>query len=477
MSMGMSLGIIITVGVLQLFFLDDLYTAFKKKAAERLIREAMEILKENDYAENLGKLSYENDIRIVLTREDGEILYSSASASSSEEVHSEFLSYVRFTRENGGKSSFYFTDDVRRTGLPPFDPKYEITEAVVNRDRKTPYSSMVIMHFLRFRGRDAVLTIGTLIRPLNTTRIMVGTLLLLVGIFMAGISVIYSYSLSRSFGKPIAEITGSAREIGRGNLDVSFPKESGTREIAELADTLEYAAGEIRKSEELQRELVGNVSHELRTPITMIKGYAEIMRDIPGENTPENLQVVIDEAERLTRLVNEILDLSQLQAKVMKLNPVVFSLRDTLKKLAERSNRMLEKRGYRIELTAPEDAFVYADEDKIYEVLYNFLSNALDYTGESRTVRLSLDVEGGNALVGVTDFGSRIPPGEIDQIFKRYYRSNAPENLKRVGSGVGLAIAKGVLDLHEASYGIRSTDDGETTFWFRLPLSGEESHG
>lgn len=123
------------------------------------------------------------------------------------------------------------------------------------------------------------------------------------------LALIFAAIMSKKVSKPIIKINESAKELAKGNVAVHFDGE-GYREITELNDTLNYAAEELSKVENLRRELIANVSHDLRTPLTMITGYAEVMRDIPGENTPENVQIIIDEANRLTSLVNDMLDIS-----------------------------------------------------------------------------------------------------------------------------------------------------------------------
>lgn len=120
------------------------------------------------------------------------------------------------------------------------------------------------------------------------------------------------------------------------------------REVAELSDTLNATAKELGKNESLRRELIANVSHDLRTPLTMIIAYAEVMRDLPGENTPENVQVVIDEAGRLTNLVNDMLDMSKLQAGVMEKNDTVYNLTESIESVLERYNKLKEQDGYSI---------------------------------------------------------------------------------------------------------------------------------
>ena len=133
---------------------------------------------------------------------------------------------------------------------------------------------------------------------------------------------------------------------------------SGYREIAELANTLNYAAKELSKVEALQRELIANISHDLRTPLTMITGYAEVMRDIPNENTPENVQIIIDEAKRLTTLVSDVLDISKLQSGTIPFNGEVLNLTENIREILTRYTKLTE---YKIIFEANEDIYVYGD--------------------------------------------------------------------------------------------------------------------
>jgi signal transduction histidine kinase len=136
--------------------------------------------------------------------------------------------------------------------------------------------------------------------------------------------------ISKNISIPIERMNRAAKRLAAGNYDAGFSG-AGFRETRELADSLNYASNELSKNDKLQKELIANISHDLRTPLTMIKGYSEVMRDIPGENTPENVQVVIDEATRLSELVSDLLDLSKLQAGTGRLDITRFNLTETVR--------------------------------------------------------------------------------------------------------------------------------------------------
>ncbi len=282
------------------------------------------------------------------------------------------------------------------------------------------------------------------------------------------------YTMSRSISEPIIETNEAARELSRARYQRP-PHSGGYREIAQLNDTLVQTAEDLRKVEDLQRELIANISHDLRTPLTMIEGYAEAMRDIPDEITPENMQIIIDETERLSTMVNEVLDFSRLRTGSLELAMTRFNLTELVRKIVDRISRMTAVEGYTVTFEAEEDALVTADSGRISQVIYNLAGNALTYTGADKTVRIRQERKDGMVRITIADSGEGIPPEELPFIWDRYYRSR--ENHKRavIGSGLGLNICRGILENHHAPYGAETPPEGGTVFWFALPEDKQEN--
>ena len=280
------------------------------------------------------------------------------------------------------------------------------------------------------------------------------------------------YSMAKSISDPIIETNEAARELGRGRY-TRPPHSGGYREIAQLNDTLVQTAADLRRVEDLQRELIANISHDLRTPLTMIEGYAEAMRDIPEEITPENMQVIIDETERLSGMVNEVLDFSRLRTGSLELMKTDFNLTDLIRRSMERISRMTAAQGYTVTFEAAEDVIVHADSGRISQVVYNLAGNAMTYTGEDKTVHVRQEIKNGTVRISVQDSGDGIAPEELPWIWDRYYRSR--ENHKRavIGSGLGLNICRGILESHEAAYGVENAPEGGTVFWFELRVAAD----
>ena len=255
----------------------------------------------------------------------------------------------------------------------------------------------------------------------------------------------------------------AAKELAKANYDVTFEAKD-YREIAELSDTLNYATEELAKTETFQRELLANISHDLRTPLTMFIAYAEIMRYLPGENTPENVQVVIDESKRLTALVNDMLDVSKLQAGVLTLDQKEYDLTESIRSVLERFSKLTEQDGYTIQFEYQEHVLVEADEYKIIQVIYNLIN----YTGTDRMVWVRQIQVGKIVRIEVIDSGIGIAKTELPYVWERYYKVDKTHKRAVMGTGLGLSSVKNILKLHEANYGVNSEVGQGSVFWFEL---------
>jgi signal transduction histidine kinase len=284
-----------------------------------------------------------------------------------------------------------------------------------------------------------------------------------------------AFLTSRMIARPLTAITEKAKGLAKGNYAPDFSGK-GYREVQELADALNFAAAEIGATDRLQKELIANISHDLRTPLTMIKGYSEMMRDIPGENSPENVQAIIDETTRLSELVNDLMDLSKLQSGMQNPTLTVFDLTATVRDTMHRYETLIHHQGYRIEFSpSVGEALVRADRTMILQVIYNLINNAVNYTGDSKRVTVTQAVQEGSVRLSIADDGDGIPPDKIHEIWDRYYRVDKVHNRSVIGTGLGLSIVKSILEAHGAAYGVESAVGVGSVFWFELPLwNGKE---
>lgn len=317
-------------------------------------------------------------------------------------------------------------------------------------------------------GED-ILYISTPLDPVNATTSILRTQLLYVTILALLLGFVIAYFISKKLSKPISQITRSAAELAAGNYEVRFRK-GEYAEIDKLAETLNYTARELSRVENLRRELIANISHDFRTPLTMIKSYSEMIRDISGENKEKrekHLRVIIEESDRLTLLVNDILELSLVQAGEEKARFENINLSDITRKTLSRFEPLAEKEGYIIKSTIGSDLYVFADGLRMEQVLYNLIGNAVNYIGDDKTIEVSLSDRGSRVRFEVRDFGAGIPKDEIPYIWERYYRVKTHRRAA-LGTGLGLSIVKGILELHKAGYGVESSVGQGSRFWFEI---------
>ena len=239
------------------------------------------------------------------------------------------------------------------------------------------------------------------------------------------------------------------------------------------------ASAEIARTETLRKDLLANVSHDLRTPLTMIKAYAEMIRDLSG-NSPEkrekHLQVIIDETDRLTLLVSDILNLSKLQSGVLEMDIRVINFSENLKEIVSRFS-MLE--GTDVNLEVQDDVYINADTKQLGQAVYNLIINAINYAGETTVAVRLYTKKGGKVRFEVSDSGIGIPKEQLPYIWERYYKVNRSENYKRAvkGTGLGLSIVKGVFERHGFEYGVDSEVGKGSTFWFECAVVKSKDAG
>ena len=326
-------------------------------------------------------------------------------------------------------------------------------------------------------GTQYMILLSTSLVPLDATVRTIQHQLFWLSLNMFLSALFLTLVISHHISRPIIRMNAAAKQLAAGNYNAQFEDRSGYRETQELAASLSFAAQELSRTDQLQKELIANISHDLRTPLTLIRGYGETMRDIPGENTPENIQVIIDETEHLSELVSDLLDLSRIQSGVRCPMMEFFNLTAVIREVLTRYEAFTKAQGYAIRLEAERDVPVFADRGMILQVVYNLINNAINYTGEDLSVTVRQTTLDGKVRIEVRDTGAGIPADEIPLIWDRYYKVDKVHRIARIGTGLGLSIAKEILEVHNANYGVDSEVGHGSSFWFELPISAppEES--
>lgn len=313
--------------------------------------------------------------------------------------------------------------------------------------------------------------INASLEPISSTADIIRGQFVLITLIIFFIALFITLALSNRLSTPFADITASAGRLASGDYSTHFAKGS-YYEINELADTLNYAATEISKVDKLKSELIANVSHDLRTPLTMIKAYAEMIRDLSGDNPQkrdEHLKVIIDETDRLSALVSSLMELSKLQSGSTEVNRTEFSCHEFLESVIATYGVICEQKGFEILLEADDDIRLCADRAKLEQVMYNFVNNAINYSADSKRIIVRQVNMPSAVRIEVVDFGVGIEKDKLPLIFDRYYRD---ERTKRdvVGTGLGLSIVKQILELHKFRFGVSSEIGKGSTFWFEVKI-------
>jgi len=324
-----------------------------------------------------------------------------------------------------------------------------------------------------YKNEQAKLLIRYSATAVATSITQMELIVLIVALVALVVAFFISYGLANKFSAPIKDMSASVRKLAGGDYSVQFSS-AQYAEIASLSDSLNNMKEEIKKSDDFARELIANVSHDLKTPLTMIKAYASMIMEISGDDKQKrekHLQVIIDESDRLTGLVNDILATSKINANIEQLNRKVFNLTETLYGIINKFSYLQETQGYSIMVDVEPNVYTLADEEKICQVLYNLISNAINYTGADKTVFISLKyVSVDRVRFAARDTGKGIAEEERVHIWDRYYRSKDSHTRPVKGTGLGLNIVKTILKSHGFNFGVESKIGEGSTFFVEFPV-------
>ena len=334
------------------------------------------------------------------------------------------------------------------------------------------YDSKSIIYGIHYSD-DIYILLNTKLEDVNSTTYILRGQLIYITLIMIILSGIVSYFVGKMINKPILNITNKAKLMAIGNYEQDTNKYD-IAEIDELNQVLNYARSEIKNTDELRRDLMANVSHDLKTPLTMIKAYAEMARDINNENEDkrkDNLNVIIDETDRLNVLVNDILELSRMQNSSDELNIESYDLIEELNQILKRYEIIKETENYNFITNIPEKAIVKADKKKINQVMYNLINNAINYTGDDLTIKINITDCKKRFLVEIIDTGKGISEEDLKFIWSKYYKNEKNHKRNIVGTGLGLSIVETILIKHKFEYGVKSKKNKGSNFYFYINKS------
>lgn len=289
------------------------------------------------------------------------------------------------------------------------------------------------------------------------------------------VSLLLVFISSSRLTQPLKEMSLMAKEIAKGNLKKRVEIQSND-EIGLLVESFNNMAEELSKQEELRTGFVANVSHELRSPLTSIHGFAQGMIDgtIKPSDQSQYLNIIVEETDRLKKLIKELLDLSQIESGTFPLNKKVYDINEQIRRVLIRYIDLIEEKGINVEVNFKQDfCMVCADGDRIEQVLVNLIDNAIKFTPKDGTITFWSHECDGEALVGITDTGEGIPRNDLPFVFERFYKSDKSHTEKK-GTGLGLSIVKKIIEEHGHTITVNSAVGSGTSFTFSLDLAQED---
>lgn len=465
--------IILILWLCQVAFLDNIYKAVKMSE----IKEAAIKITSNISSDNLGNIIDDvasNDICVTVAERGtaGMLtpLYTHHSLNScvihSIDAESVYTLYNHTVKSGGTSTQRFMYDEARRKYIGiegDFFDKSQLSKYRGEYPESIIYTAVTEDDM----GQRLFVMLNSEISPVNATVNTLNKILIVVTILLIFFALVLATVISMRVTKPIVKLTAEAKKLAKEDYNAKFD-EKGYREVADLSEALEHAKEELMRVDVLRRELIANISHDLRTPLTMIGGYSEMMRDIPGENNPENAQIIIDEAKRLSSLVNDVLDISQLESGTGNIKFTCFNLTESVKEMLGRFSKMCEKNGYTLDFFYDEYAYVVSDEKRITQVIYNLVTNAMTHTGPEKDIKVIQRTKGDKVRIEVIDSGEGIEPEKLPLIWDRYYKVDKVHKRPTTGSGLGLSIVKTIMEQTGGSYGVTSALGQGSMFYIEL---------
>jgi len=434
-----SLVIIIILWLFQFFFFNSFYKSQKTNDIKVVADEIKKNQNNNDLFDKVNNLAFDRSVCIEVVDKNYDLLYSST--------------YF-------GKGCISSTEKTARFKFDFITSKKQ--EATYELNKNTIIEAIKL-------EKDRYVFVNTSLEPVESIVFLIQKQLIAITIIVLVLSYILAYFISNHIAKPIKDINNEAKKLST-SKNTNF-KSSKILEIDELSNTLNYAKQELNKTEELRRDLMANVSHDLKTPLTMIKAYAEMAKDLhknKEEKQIEDMNIIISETDRLTTLVNDILELSKMESITEELNIEEFDLIELINHILDNYKVLQETEKYNFKFTHKDKKLlIKADKKRLEQVIYNLINNAINYTGEDNLVTIKV-TNNETIKVEIIDTGKGIKEEDIPYIWDKYYKNKKKHKRNLVGTGLGLSIVKKILEQHEFIYGVKSKLNSGTTFYFEI---------
>lgn len=289
-----------------------------------------------------------------------------------------------------------------------------------------------------------------------------------IGFLFAGVGLVVSYFLSGNITRPLRQLSQAAEKIRQGDLKQEVPVDTQD-EVGQLAEVFNQMSAELAANESNRQEFLANIAHELKTPLAVLQGHLESMLDGVEEPEPEKLFSMQEEVMRLARLVGDLRDLSLAQVHQLELHLQPVDLGEKAERAAELLEPLLEeKRLHFVKNMAPSLPVRQLDPDRVNQILYNLITNAIRYTHPGTAILLQTEAAGKRVRLTIADEGPGIAPEDLDHIFEQFYRGDKSRNRASGGSGIGLSLAKSFVEAQGGTITARNRKEGGAEFVVEL---------
>ena len=464
---------ILFISVVNMFTLEGAYTYNKQNVMLSCYDEVNEAatngdITSSDFDESLNQISVVNNIEILVIDADKQLIKSTDDNSSL--MQRRLLDFV-----------FAGTDDVK--------PLYKNQKIQIQRT-VDPRVHIDYLELWGFLDNGNLILMRTPAQSLKEASRLANMMFVRFAIIAIIVGVIFIWAATKRITRPVMKLVDMSEKMTR--LDFSDKYESRTdnevdalgEHMNHLSDTLEGTIGELKSAnarlqrdidkkteiDEMRRDFLSNVSHELKTPIALIQGYAEGLKDCVNDDAESRdfyCDVIVDEADRMNKLVKSLLNLNELESGDAKVDIEHFDLMELIRNCAEAMDILARQGGIRIELPEESSLPVWADEFKTEQVMTNYLSNAIHYATGEKIVRITVTKDNNVVRVGVFNSGDNIPDDVIPNLWTKFYKADKARTREYGGSGIGLSIVKASMEAMGGGYGVENLPDG-VNFWFEI---------
>ncbi|MDD4833889.1 MAG: HAMP domain-containing sensor histidine kinase [Lutispora sp.] len=467
----MILAILFMIMVFQTRFLYTFYFNQKVKEVEKVGQDIARALGRNEYNFNIPYVEAIRNVNdmIIVTDDSGRIAHIAGSIDYKQgwvfglRFLDSILNGEKIQNKNKmlkGLDSLIIGVPIKRTQIPLWDVK-----------QKQLFGNDI--EYEEIHEIIGAVYIVTPLEALETTIQAIKLQFLYIFIGAIIISSLIALFLSKSFSNPLIRINDAAKEIAKGNYNTKIQLESSA-EIIALGETINNLAKQLSRVEQIRREFIANVSHELRTPLSYLKGYTEILIDGLAETDSDRekyLNIILEESERLRKMVDDILHLSQIEAGYIQLKLSSFSMDAVIKRTIDKILPLAAKRDISIKFNKIDDDLLLclADENRIKQILINLLTNAVKHSYNHSNILISSYRLNDRIYICVRDFGEGISEEDLFFIWDRFYTSGKSKDKSIESTGLGLSIIKSIINAHGCDITVNSVEQEGTEFCFWLP--------